>query len=77
MPLPANAVISVIAVTDLPFQEVIPSRDRAHIVTDSFICKPNTAQYLERFDMLDRGCYLYKRRGPKGKPNPGSERGQN
>ena len=27
MPLPANAVIAVIAVTDLPFQEVIPSRD--------------------------------------------------
>ena len=47
MPLPANAVISVIAVTDLPFQEVIPSRDRAHIVTDSFIWKPSRASGCE------------------------------
>ena len=44
MPLPANAVI---AVTDLPFQEVIPSRDRAHIVTDSFIWKPSRASGCE------------------------------
>ena len=44
MPLPANAVI---AVADSPFQEVIPSRDRAHIVTDSFICKPSRASGCE------------------------------
>ena len=82
MPLPANAVISVIAVTDLPFQEVIPSRDRAHIVTDSFIWKHNVVDELDEFDelvsidRLDMVCYLCKSRGPKGESHPGSERGK-
>ena len=76
MPLPANAVISVIAVTDLPFQEVIPSRDRAHIVTDSFIWKHNVVDELVSIDRLDMVCYLCKSRGPQGESHPGSERGK-